>query len=61
MILFILVLVLQESNIKEFLSRMASLPLDSMTEDEFQAQLSGMRRELAALGDAHMKDIIGRV
>jgi len=32
-----------------------------MTEEEFQAQLDGMRRELAAVGDAHISDIIGRV
>ena len=55
------VLVFQESKIAEFLSRVASLPLGSMTEEEFQAQLDGMRRELAAVGDAHISDIIGRV
>lgn len=55
------VLVFQESKITEFLSRVVSLPLSSMTEEEFQAQLDGMRKELAALGDAHISDIIGRV
>lgn len=55
------VLVFQESSITEFLSRVKSLPLDSMTEEEFQAQLDRMREELAALGEAHINDMIGRV
>ena len=55
------VLVFQESTIAQFLSRMKSLPLGNMTEEEFQAQLEGMREELTALGDAHINEIIGRV
>lgn len=50
-----------EKLIQDFLDQARSLPASTMSEDQVKAELRRMKRELVAVGNAYVGDILARL